>query len=210
MNYQKIHDKLIESAKSRILSANTYTERHHIIPRCMGGQDTEDNLVRLLAKEHYLIHWMLVRIYPDNTKLVFAWNQMTWNLDGVRYTSKTFHLARAAMAKVMSERVVSVETKALISKNHAAKNGRIPWNKGKKATPEQVEKNRLSHLGHAVSEEIRIKIKNTCKLRGINKGRKRPDVAQRLKGNKLPLETIAKMKETKRLNRLKRILNGNY
>lgn len=64
MNYKKIHNKLIETAKNRILPADTYIERHHIVPRCMGGQDTEDNLVKLTAKEHYLVHWMLVRILP--------------------------------------------------------------------------------------------------------------------------------------------------
>lgn len=49
---------------------------------------------------------------------------MTWNLDGVRYNSKTFRLAREAMAKVMSDRVITSDTKTLISKNHADVNGK--------------------------------------------------------------------------------------
>ena len=37
MNYQKIYDTLINRAKDRIYAG--YTEKHHIIPRCMGGND---------------------------------------------------------------------------------------------------------------------------------------------------------------------------
>lgn len=70
MNYQMIYDSLIERAKTRIL--NAYTERHHIIPRCIGGTNDVANLVDLTPEEHYLAHQLLVKIYSGNYALVKA------------------------------------------------------------------------------------------------------------------------------------------
>lgn len=74
MNYQKIHDRIIERAKSRKLEG--YKERHHIVPRCIGGTDDSENLVDLTAREHFIIHKLLCMIYPDNNKLFFAYRMM--------------------------------------------------------------------------------------------------------------------------------------
>jgi hypothetical protein len=70
MNYKKHYTTLIDRAKERILE--DYTEKHHIIPRCMGGSDDENNLVRLTPEEHYVAHQLLVKIYPNNKSLVYA------------------------------------------------------------------------------------------------------------------------------------------
>ena len=72
MNYQLIHDSIIDRAKTRVLPKETYTERHHIIPRCMGGPDDKSNLVDLTAKEHFIVHKLLVEIYPTSNELVNA------------------------------------------------------------------------------------------------------------------------------------------
>ena len=50
MNYQRIHDAIIDRARNRILIG--YREKHHVIPRCMGGVDTANNLVELTAREN--------------------------------------------------------------------------------------------------------------------------------------------------------------
>jgi len=70
MNYQLHYDKLIDRAKHRVLES--YSERHHIIPRCMGGSDDLDNLVNLTPEEHYVAHQLLVKIFPNNAKLINA------------------------------------------------------------------------------------------------------------------------------------------
>ena len=77
MNYQLIHNQLINRAKNRIVSG--YTEKHHIIPRCMGGTDDPSNLVRLTPEEHYIVHQLLVKIYPLNENLIFAATRMCTN-----------------------------------------------------------------------------------------------------------------------------------
>ena len=70
MNYQRIYDQIIERAKTRQLDG--YTERHHIIPKCLGGSNNKDNLVKLTAREHFICHQLLCEIYPDNKSLKYA------------------------------------------------------------------------------------------------------------------------------------------
>lgn len=38
----------------------------------MGGSNEKVNLVNLTAREHFICHWLLHRIYPENAKLAFA------------------------------------------------------------------------------------------------------------------------------------------
>lgn len=73
MNYSKIYQDLIKRGQGRILSA--FTEKHHIIPRCLGGLDNVENLVNLTPEEHYLAHLLLVKIY-NTRELIFAANMM--------------------------------------------------------------------------------------------------------------------------------------
>lgn len=70
MNYAKIYEQLIERARNRSLTG--YFERHHIVPRCMLGSDSPENLVRLTPEEHYVAHQLLVRIHPENRSLIYA------------------------------------------------------------------------------------------------------------------------------------------
>lgn len=73
MDYIKHYDKLIEQAKTRE-PIKGYTETHHIIPKCLGGDNSIDNLVVLTAEEHYIAHLLLAKIYGG--KLWFAANMM--------------------------------------------------------------------------------------------------------------------------------------
>jgi hypothetical protein len=77
MDYKKIYNSLITRGKSRKL--NCYVEKHHIIPRCLGGSDDDDNLVELTPEEHYLAHQLLVKIYIGNHSLVKAAAMMITN-----------------------------------------------------------------------------------------------------------------------------------
>ena len=46
-----------------------YCERHHIVPKSIGGLNTDDNLVNLLPKEHCVAHMLLVKIaMQENNK----------------------------------------------------------------------------------------------------------------------------------------------
>ena len=56
--YSKWYENLIAKAKNRS-KPEGYTERHHIIPRCLGGSNNTNNLVDFTAREHYIAHLLL-------------------------------------------------------------------------------------------------------------------------------------------------------
>lgn len=71
MNYLAIYTNIINIAKQR-KCIEGYFEKHHIIPKCIGGTNSKDNIAILTAKEHYICHKLLCEIYPDNNKLKLA------------------------------------------------------------------------------------------------------------------------------------------
>lgn len=64
MNYTKIYNKII--FKRRDYPAVGYVERHHILPRCLGGTDEAENLVNVTAREHFICHLLLTRMYEHD------------------------------------------------------------------------------------------------------------------------------------------------
>lgn len=91
MNYQKIYDSLIVRSRNRILVG--YIERHHIIPKCMGGTNEPSNLAELTPEEHFLCHQLLLKIYRGTewaSKMAYACHMMTRSFSGRadRNTSK--------------------------------------------------------------------------------------------------------------------------
>lgn len=76
MNYHKIYDKLIERHGYNDKPIDGYYERHHIIPRCLGGTDETDNLKYLSSRCHLLAHRLLCKMYPNNHKLIHAFFMM--------------------------------------------------------------------------------------------------------------------------------------
>ncbi len=49
MNYNLIYDNLIKKSQYRKLKSEYY-EKHHIIPRCLGGTET----TKLTLREHFI------------------------------------------------------------------------------------------------------------------------------------------------------------
>ena len=78
MNYKRIYDLIIENRVNNIPQG--YTETHHIVPRSLGGKDDKENLVKLSAREHYICHLLLTKIYKKGTneyfKMVHAYMMM--------------------------------------------------------------------------------------------------------------------------------------
>ena len=76
MNYKALHDNIILRAKTRKLEG--YGEWHHIKPRCLQGNNSKNNLVKLTAKEHFIIHKLLVNIYTGKEKkqMIYALYRM--------------------------------------------------------------------------------------------------------------------------------------
>lgn len=72
MNYESIYKRLVSNKAKRIKDKSNYYETHHIIPRSMGGGNEKSNLVLLTAREHFVAHKLLTKIYPKSWKMKFA------------------------------------------------------------------------------------------------------------------------------------------
>ena len=136
MDYQKHHDKIIATAKSRILEG--YIERHHIIPKCLGGTDDPSNIVELTPEEHYVIHQLLVKMHPGNDDLALAVNLMSGSGMPNRNNRSYGWIRR----KVSEARRGKKQTKEHRMKNSIANRGKNNAMYGKKHTAEALKKMR--------------------------------------------------------------------
>ena len=98
--YHKWYDQLIDRARTRTLTG--YVERHHIVPKSLGGTNEASNLVRLTAREHLIAHMLLPKFVEDSAPMWSAlWSMM--NTRGLRTTSSIYEQARVEHAKAASE-----------------------------------------------------------------------------------------------------------
>ena len=149
--YKVWHDNIVSKAKSRTLEG--YKEIHHIIPRCMGGNNSKDNLVSLTAKEHFIVHMLLCKftIGIAKQKMYFAFNAMcSYKSPNKTHkvTSRIAQKLRLEFVKLLTGKKFSKETIAKLSK----------FQKGRKHSKEHIEKIRVANLGKKFTEEHKKKL----------------------------------------------------
>lgn len=87
--------QIIDRAKTR--KVDGYVERHHIVPKSLGGTNIKDNLVSLTAREHFVCHLLLTKMTngEDKKKMSRAFWLMAKGT-GKRYRpcSKLYEIAR--------------------------------------------------------------------------------------------------------------------
>ena len=93
MDYTKIYSQLI--ARARNFQRSGYTETHHIVPRCLDGQDNPENLVELTAREHFIAHRLLNKIHPKVPGLFFALYRMMYDGRDRKVTSRVYATLKA-------------------------------------------------------------------------------------------------------------------
>lgn len=101
MNYSKHYTHLLANASNRTLTG--YYEVHHIIPRCMGGSNEKSNLIRLIAREHFVAHLLLHKMYPTNRKLVCAVAMMCVGQEERKVTNRLYSWMKEKHSAVMSD-----------------------------------------------------------------------------------------------------------
>jgi hypothetical protein len=103
MNYKRIYDQFINRALSE--NRKKYKkadiryicfEKHHIIPKCLGGNNLKENLVLLTPEEHLLLHLCLVKMHPNNHSLIKAAMLMSTDRYGNRINNKHYGWVRRA------------------------------------------------------------------------------------------------------------------
>ena len=98
MNYQKIYDQIVERAKTRQLEG--YKEKHHIIPKCLGGSNDKENLVLLTPREHYVCHKLLTYIYKGNRKIACALFRLCYDKNNRKISSKDYEYVKKIIASI--------------------------------------------------------------------------------------------------------------
>ena len=102
MNYKKIYDSIIENRKNNPVIG--YSEKHHILPKSLGGNDEEENLICLTAREHFICHWLLTKMQrlgsTEYYKMIKAFMMMSVSSDNQeRYNSKIFEKYKIEFSK---------------------------------------------------------------------------------------------------------------
>lgn len=172
MNYRQHHDLLVDRARHRVI--NAYTERHHVIPRCLGGSNDALNIVLLTPEEHFMAHKFLVKLHPDHLGLLTALMLMSRNPDGgPRQNNKLFGWIRRKLSKRRTGMKSTDAMKAAVSKAQKGRRRSQEWiermialNRGKKRSPEVVQRIKAAVIGPCRTPEFREKISR------IHKGRK--------------------------------------
>lgn len=105
MTYSAVYCALITKRLNNPITKNDcYCETHHIIPKSEGGLDEPDNLVNLTAREHYIAHLLLAKIYKD-WKMTSAITMMMRNPSGSRnfkFNSRLYSKFREEHGRKMS------------------------------------------------------------------------------------------------------------
>ena len=214
MNYQKIYNDLVEKRKTTLLE-KPY-DGHHIIPRCLGGDNSPENIVRLTCREHIIAHMLLLKINPTNRKLFNAvWMMTNMRRTGSRQCARLRELFVTIPISYETRKKLSDHAKTQIGRkqtpNTIAK--RVSKNTGQKRSPEQCEKISLGNLGTVFTDEWRENLSKSHKgvpwteeRRLARKGKQIPwnkgitGYSTSKKGQHLTEESILKRTETRRRN----------
>jgi hypothetical protein len=191
--YTTWYISLIANAQNKQIPVGTYTEKHHIIPKCMGGCDDVSNLVKLTAKEHFIAHMFLVRMTDGvyHRKMSFALWRMTQDNRRRNSRHKVTATQYESIKKLMAHNIrINNKGRRLTpeqqekQKAGCARNGG-PWNKGKKMPPEFGTQISCYRKGTKSSPETRKKISESIKK--WNEDRK--GTPSSMKGRKIPRYT---------------------
>ena len=155
MDYINVYNKIIEKAKSenRKLKCGIYYERHHIKPRSLFKNLIKDqnNIVLLTAKEHFICHMLLEKIY-DCYQMKFAIWRMC-NDSKYKVSSRYYEYVKQKIAidssKLNKGRKLSNEVKRKISLGLSGKTH-------SEETKQKISKS-YDPSKHILSEEVRKK-----------------------------------------------------
>ena len=105
MNHKKHYNLLILKAQQRIYNSQDIYEKHHIVPRSMGGSNSKENIVSLTPKEHYIAHALLFYIHK-NSSMAHAWFMMCSDPSRKykRYTSRLYDISKKYYKYYRSEK----------------------------------------------------------------------------------------------------------
>lgn len=167
MTYKEFINNILKNRGRFGIPKDTYKERHHIIPICMGGDSEENNLIDLYAKEHFIAHKLLAIENPDNYGCVYAWIMMAYRKsDNQEREYEITPDEYEELRKLCSQNASKHFKKLWENPDYVEK---MKHRKSYERTAQHRQRLSECNKGKIVSEETRNKISKK------NKGRKRTE-----------------------------------
>ena len=150
MKYEKIYHDLC--ARGQLRPKPSISERHHIIPKCMGGSNDKSNLTNLTPREHFIAHQLLYKIYPNDKGILYSAVLMStynkYKIYGRKY--EWLKILAKSMPGPMKGRKFSEASKQKMSLA----------GKGKPKSDEMRKNLSASKMGKPLSDAHKLKLSN--------------------------------------------------
>jgi len=171
------YNTIIAAAQIRQIPTDVYVEKHHIIPRSLGGDNSKENLVKLTAREHFICHLLLTKMVNDDfqRKMIYAFTNMARTSGNQkRYiNSRLFNYVRKKRThseetkkRLSKSHIGLVQTKETVEKRVSKMRGKISPIKGKNTQTDQskikIGKAQKKLLSNMTTEEKAMRMKNSC------------------------------------------------
>lgn len=168
MDYKRIYNQLIEKALKRNESSLECFEKHHIVPRCIGGKDEKSNIVALTPKEHFVAHKLLAKAYKDKS-LRYAYNMMVFTTLERTKKKNTLHRTYKVSSREYEEcRKFAAEEAHRKFKGRIYINNGLNQKCGKKASLEKFLKEGWAIGKLPLSAEVLDSIREKAKQRVLS------------------------------------------
>ena len=221
VKYRNLYLRLIERCKNMTPEElSGYNEKHHILPRCMKGDDSLSNILKLPVRYHVMAHLILFEAYPDHKGIAYSVHCMTNGITKERtesiqkhFSSKVISEAKERAYKIMfTEEKRKEMSKAFSGENNPRYGNHEPLSEETKKKISETLLKRDHHLrGKHLPEEIKRKISKS--LSGENHplyGKKRSEetrkrISEAKLGEKNPMYGKDFSEETRKKMSLSRL-----
>lgn len=191
LTYEEFIQNILDT-RGRFFCGEEYYERHHILPKCMGGGDEKENLIDLYAREHFEAHRLLALENPNENGLVYAWWMMAHvnsdNQERYELTAEEYEKLRKAYSIAMSGEKnpmygLTGDKNPFYGKHHTEESkkkmseaamGRVFSDETRKKISEAIKGENHPMYGRCHSEESRNKMSEALKKKFANSEKNRP------------------------------------
>jgi hypothetical protein len=134
--YSKAYFKIIKHYKE--IQIEGYFERHHIVPKSLGGSHDKSNIVELPAKAHFVCHHLLTKMTTDQDKIKMIhafWRMIHAPQHSQPITAKVYQVIKEERAKALSKEMQGKNNK-FYGKKHSNDTKQIMSQKAKQRVEE--------------------------------------------------------------------------
>jgi len=169
--------KILESRMNNC--PDGYSENHHVVPKSLGGSNAKSNLVRLTAREHFIVHMLLMKCMSTKDgqiKMIHAAHRLIHGNDQrYVYNSRLYEAVKTTYSEVVSEKFKSWWEAFTPEERSQMRSGENNPRYGKecpdnvKTAISKANKGKQPRLGIKHTEESIAKMRLACKNKNEGK-----------------------------------------